>query len=391
MEKKNVFERNPVKTLLFVLFIMLIPITIFLFENLLEVRKGLTFVNQPRYIRLIEHNPLITGYAIPTDKQLSEADGLEKKRFRSRTDEDGFIIPSRIHRHPDFTIVFLGGSTTVCHFVEEQNRFPHLAGRILEKKTGDKINSYNAAVSGSHSMQAIDVLLNKIIPLKPGVVVFMFAINDLNILLLEGSYWNDNPGYSMIIPGIYGEAAFIGWKKYILNNPAAFLKKYITETFVPVNTLGYVKDVLKIGNKIEDVWARRRGQIIQFDKEKILEEFAMSLETFIGICKARKIIPVIMTQENRLKENPDPLVKRLTATLYDDYKIDYKTYQEIYEAMNNVIRRVAKENNVILVDLDKNIPRDKNHIYDLIHMNDQGSIMAANLISEKLLETVKAR
>ena len=91
---------------------------------------------------------------------------------------------------PDKVIVFLGGSTTECMFVDQDQRFPYVAGRILEQETGARINSYNGGMSGNNTLNAIDILINKVIPLKPDVVVFMENINDLSTLLYEGTYWN---------------------------------------------------------------------------------------------------------------------------------------------------------------------------------------------------------
>jgi hypothetical protein len=86
--------------------------------------------------------------------------------------------------------VFLGGSITECLFVDADHRFPYVAGQILEQETGARINSYNGGMSGSNTLNAIDILINKVIPLKPDVVVFMENINDLSTLLYEGTYWN---------------------------------------------------------------------------------------------------------------------------------------------------------------------------------------------------------
>ena len=106
---------------------------------------------------------------------------------------------------PDKVIVFLGGSTTECMFVDEDHRFPYVAGQILEQETGAKINSYNGGMSGSNSLNAIDILINKVIPLKPDVVVFMENINDLSTLLYEGTYWNKR--YGPVAPGDPEKAA----------------------------------------------------------------------------------------------------------------------------------------------------------------------------------------
>ena len=56
-----------------------------------------------------------------------------QKPYVLRVDRQGFIMPSKIHDHPDLTIAFLGGSTTECIYVDEDNRFPYLVGRLLER------------------------------------------------------------------------------------------------------------------------------------------------------------------------------------------------------------------------------------------------------------------
>ena len=47
------------------------------------------------------------------------SDSLAQKPYVLRVDRQGFIMPSKIHDHPDLTIAFLGGSTTECIYVDE--------------------------------------------------------------------------------------------------------------------------------------------------------------------------------------------------------------------------------------------------------------------------------
>ncbi len=78
------------------------------------------------------------------------------------------------------------------------NRFPYLAGRLLEQQTHLKVNSYNAGRSGNNSLHSLNILLNKVVNLKPDIVVMMHNINDLAILMYEKTYWNTNPSRSPI-------------------------------------------------------------------------------------------------------------------------------------------------------------------------------------------------
>lgn len=96
-------------------------------SNYSELHEGCS----RRYILLREHEPLKNVIVEPNDSYMKISDSLVQKKYRLRVDENGFIMPSKIYDQPDMSIVFLGGSTTECLYMDEENRFPYLTGRIL--------------------------------------------------------------------------------------------------------------------------------------------------------------------------------------------------------------------------------------------------------------------
>ena len=56
--------------------------------------------------------------------------------------------------------------------------------------------------------------------------------------------------------------------------------------------------------------------------------------------------------------------------------------------MNKKIIEVAKKNNIDFIDLDSKIPKNSKYLYDFVHLNDNGSIKAAEIIADKLRETI---
>ena len=72
-------------------------------------------------------------------------------------------------------------------------------GRRLEEALTVKVNSYNAARSGNNSLHSINILLHKLMPLKPDIVVMMHNINDLVALLYEQTYWNNNASRRVMV------------------------------------------------------------------------------------------------------------------------------------------------------------------------------------------------
>ena len=195
--RKNWLERNPKKVIGAIVLLAIGGLAV-VTEKLLA-RKNHGLINPTgiqRYIKLREFNPLYRDVLVPNQEAMRISDGLVQKPYVLRVDRQGFIMPAKIHDHPDLTIAFLGGSTTECAYVDEANRFPYLVGRLLERQTHLKVNSYNAGRSGNNTLHCLNILLNKVVNLKPDIVVLMENINDLAILMYEKTYWNTNPSRS---------------------------------------------------------------------------------------------------------------------------------------------------------------------------------------------------
>jgi hypothetical protein len=247
-------------------------------------------------------------------------EGLVRQDYVLRVDANGFIMPARRHPQPDLSLVFLGGSSTECLLVEEEQRFPYLAGKILEEKTGKKVNSFNGGVGGNNSLHSLDILLNKVIPLKPDIVLLSHNINDMFIILAyDEAYWNPNPFRSPIV--VKPEEGF-------------YLTKKLKKTF------GLIFKKEKEYDEFEHI----RGKKIKVAPQRLAAEFSANLQIFIDICKAKKITPVLMTQSNRFKQLPDEFTKRYMKTLENDYGIGYQEFKESYDLINDTTRTIANNN-----------------------------------------------
>ena len=300
-----------------------------------------------RFIRLKELRPSLDYKIRPQKEYLQNCENLIDKEYKFRTDSNGFILPQFNDMNSSFSIFFLGGSTTECSFVSEDLRYPYLVGKHLNDTFENKINVYNSGVSGNHTYHAIDILLNKIVPLKPKYVVLMECINDWTTLLFEGSYWNRNPTRSLIV------------------DPNSKL---------PINS---------------DEWAHLRGKKLAWDAGKIVEEFKKAQLTFISICKANNIEPILMTQANRYSQVPDEKITKDLTSKLEPFGLTYDDVKNINSLMNNQIRENATKNNLLLIDLDRLVPRSSVYMYDIVHYNDKGSILAAEIISKELIKKIK--
>lgn len=318
-----------------------------------------------RHIRLKENTPLQDKMLSPSDDKIALSDSLVNKPYSFKIDQNGFIFPSITHQPADKVIAFIGGSTTECMYVDEDKRFPALTGQLLENSSNKKINALNAGVSGNNSMHSINTLLNKIVPMNPDIAVLMHNINDLSVLLHEKTYWNNNEYRSLLIEEDRSLKAIV---KQLLPNTYNF-------------AFEMKRKLLGNGSEFEN--SNHEHNKPRLSNEKILSMFKANLNIFVEISKANNTTPVLMTQASRFTEKPDDVVMRNLQNL-DAMDLTYSEYRALFVAMNEVIRTVAMEKSVLLIDLEKEVPQTNEFMADPVHFNNQGSELVAKIISTNL-------
>jgi hypothetical protein len=373
----NWFNKNPIKTIVITILVMLVMV-IYGAEKILQYKNqgtGFNFNLPHRAITLREYRPSMQLW-IEAGKEEQNYDTLVAKKYLLRIDDDGFIVPSKKYDNPDMSIVFLGASTTECRYVAEDHRFPYLAGVLLEQQTGIKINSYNAARSGNHSLHSLDILLNKVLPLKPDIVVMLENINDLVVLLYESSYWNDKSSKPVI---------FDINKEIDANFYKIVRDRYIPNLAAAMHNFDKsLRSLWKSGNKSNDEFAKIRGKQLTVDKAAMIAQFEMNLQSFIYLCKARNIIPVLMTMPSRFKEKPDKII----LDTFNNVTLDYSQFRELFNLFNKSIVKKAQENHIMVIDLATEIPQENEFMCDIVHYTDKGAGRIAGIISSRLQPVV---
>ncbi|MBO6784973.1 MAG: SGNH/GDSL hydrolase family protein, partial [Alphaproteobacteria bacterium] len=310
----------------------------------------------------------------PAEYLNARTEGLDARDYVIETDADGFIEPGRIHADADITVAFLGGSTTENFLVPADARFPHLAGRKLEACSGRTVNTINAGRSGITSMHSLNIFLNTVVPARPAIAVMMHNINDYAMLHHEGSYWNDHPGRSLLttfstVPDAR-EPKFVRLANLLLPRTANFVAHRFRGA-APAAT---------------DPQAARWATPKPIEAGRITRDFAKSLETFVHAARAWGVQPVLMTMPDRW---PATLADA-SKTIHDfiDRKVfaidDYGTFTAGFDAMNDTVRATAARLGVPLIDLATAIPPSPDLMFDAVHFNEAGSVLAADVVGQEL-------
>ncbi len=380
-------SENPKKTGLIITLVVLF-ISLFIIDNLIHYIYPIEPHNRPetvRAIRLREHHPGLNIIIYPDSYYLAKTDNLIAQDYPFRIDNNGFILPHNDYDDPDYKIVFLGGSTTECMYITENNRFPYLAGQLIEEKSNKLINSYNAGAAGNSSIHTLDILINKILPMKPDIVVCMHAINDYSILAYDHTYW----------PVGTPRAELITINDYFPKRPKETFIWHFKGLFKTTYPNIYQRIFLlkeriihpKKQTESWDEWSGRRHMIKKRDFDFMQKEFKWALQMLATTTKTHDILLVLMTQANRYKDNPDEFILKNMEQMLNA-GITYETFKKEYDIFNDIIREVARTNEIPLIDLAKLVPQEKEYMYDVMHYNDTGSKFVANIISEKLIDII---
>ncbi len=314
-------------------------------------------------------------YFAPTPERRRYANGGIRDVYELSTDAQGFISPALRHEKPHLSIVFMGGSTTECLYVAPENRFPYLSARILETAFGLNINGINAARSGNNSMHSLLLLLGKVLPLHPDYVVLMHAVNDVGTLS-SGTYWSAM-GSKRIVD--VENASFDRSVRILTNALLPYTSDLVTRAWRPI------KQVFRGG-------AAKAAGSDRAARKQMGTEFARVLRSFVRVARVWGIKPVLMTQVNvspRTEgEQSSGFLARERLGNAGPSATDPAT---VHEYFNEIIREIARDENVLLIDLARAHAWHFGDVYDGIHFTDEGSIKVARVIADALRDGISAR
>jgi hypothetical protein len=351
---------------LFVLLALIKTVDVALSEEVNNLKES------SRYISLREFPPNSNITITSPEYWIERTQNTEIKEYAVHTDNDGFIIENRegSNIRDSIDIIFFGGSTTECLYVDSKKRFPYLVGELLLTNQSERrINSLNCGKSGSHSVHSSLNLIAKGVKQNPKIVVLMHNINDLATLLLTGNYWDSPESRSIIVT-----------REEQQNSQTKMLLKSIKNILFP-NI--YKRMINKMDESNNDEWKNFRKFKPQINYSRIEQEFEKSILTFIYIAKTHGIEIVLMTQFNRLQPEDD-FIRNIFEQSKNKNFIEYADFCKYYQNFNQKIRDIALAEEILLIDLDKNIAKDSIQISDFVHLSNVGSQNTAVSIATEI-------
>lgn len=285
--------------------------------------------------------------------------------------------PINFSKH--LSLVAVGGSTTECVFITEGKTWIDVVAKNLDLKIpGIWVN--NAGIDGHSTCGHIAMVDQYLSHLRPNYAMFLVGVNDIavkNCRVEDGKQLVYSP-ITIGLQDVLDKSMVFTYANYLANRKVAHGMVAMSDSIFDYNVLGDSTFYDKMGGDDEQ----------KFDK--LLEEYRQRLETLITKTKESSIKPILITQPAVYGTGIDPttgvdLADLIVADFTEDKKVRRgEDKWKILEKYNQVTREVASNNNVPLIDLAKEMPKDTKYYYDFVHFTELGAQKVGEIVSGKL-------
>ena len=278
-------------------------------------------------------------------------------------------------RAGDLSVITIGGSTTECHFLNDDRTWPAQLGKMLADSF-NRVWVNNAGLDGHSSFGHIIMLNDAVKRLRPRVVLFLTGINDVE---------TDQPSFhdKLNTKGAYSDLRhFLFENSEVLNVILNLARGWRAQKFNNTTNTGIVLDSNQKRVLAPAVMERRLAA-----QGPYLAAYRNRLEQLADTCVAWGILPVFLTQPNLLGVGRDPVTGVDLATCPADGwdgDISGQLIWEMLEKYNDVTRSVCVEKKAPLIDLARLMPKNSLYFYDMSHFTNAGAAEVAEKIAVPL-------
>ena len=282
------------------------------------------------------------------------------------------------------TFFTVGGSTTQCFFLSDDKTWTARFGHRLEHSFRN-VWFNNAGLDGHSTFGHLVLLEDHIRNLHPKLVLFLIGVNDLD----------RDPYQEWDAENVKGRLLF--------QSPTAFMK----------SLSAYSEVASLIANLFRSLNAYKRGLLHQridlkalpyldippADADRnlashnpaFLQGFEERVKRLVADCRASNIEPVLITQPVLAGSGIDDVTKVDLARIYIGPQNNGSTWWRLLEQYNDVTRRIGREQNVMVVDVGRRLPKSSRNFYDLVHYTNEGAQAIADILYQDLCPSLATK
>jgi lysophospholipase L1-like esterase len=278
------------------------------------------------------------------------------------------------------TILTIGGSTTESLFLSDGKTWTDELTRRLQPELPD-VWVNNAGIDGHTSYGHLVLLRSFVVRLRPKVAVLLVGANDV---ALEHANTFDE-----------GVLLSPGGARRVLNTAAA--KSEVVS--LGLNLARAARSRQRgLGHSEVDLTATRHLALAEDvvaatveGASRALPAYAARLRDIASVTRQNGIDPVFITQPALFGDVIDPATGVDLATVQVSGRGNGHLEWRLLEAVNDVTRSVSRDEQVLLIDLARALPKDSRYFYDFLHFTNEGSQQVGAIVATELLPYLREK
>jgi len=288
---------------------------------------------------------------------------------------------------PDFaahlTIVAVGGSTTECYYLSDGKTWPEQFGQRLDGRLAHAwVN--NAGLDGQSTFGHAKLLDQYLVDLHPDVILFLIGANDVGLQQPASSDTAMQPG-----AGHQPGWLFPAWRKLVESSAVVSLIDNARRTSA-AHKAGVVHGNVSHAQLLLDARSPVRippsqvERLLVRHRSQFLSDYRRRVEQLVRKCREHDMHAVLITQPALFGDAVDPTTGVDLGTMRLD-DLNGRVRWDVLELYNTVVRDVAREQKVDLIDLAQLLPKDSQYYYDHYHFTNEGAALVGTLVAERLI------
>jgi len=342
------------------------------FDPFQERLRGdqLTLPHDVRYVIENRTNPRLANHIVHTKNGLGFR-GPDLPRDRARL----------------LTAFAVGGSTTECFYLGDGQDWPNLLGREL-RCSFPRFWINNAGLDGHSSFGHRHLLEQRLLRLKPALVLFLVGANDVarNDLAAAGERRRRAP---TLLERVARHSALV----------ASALNAWRSSQ---ARQRGLGHAAVDLGGRAQvPTDEPRLRAMVKLHERDFLPAYRERLLELVRLCRENGTLPVLMTQPLLFGPGRDDVtgLDLEHLAVLDDVEWGWGARRRwnglmawtILELYNAELRRLAREQGVPLIDLAQELPRSTRLFYDAMHFTREGAEELARLVAARLCPALADR
>ncbi|HBP20223.1 MAG TPA: hypothetical protein DEA08_20840 [Planctomycetes bacterium] len=272
-----------------------------------------------------------------------------------------------------YRIFFVGASTTENVAVDDAQSFPWLVETQLNAKLGDEVavRGVNTGIAGNTIADSFSLIAHRLLALEPDLVVVLHAINDMRM-----------SASARFDPSHYADR---------LAPPKVRFSDLLAQHCKLYRLAERAKQRLRTRSREQKYKDRARETPLSegVDPARGLPYFQRYLGLIAAVCAEAGVPLALMTQPSLYK--PELSQDELAALWmgyvnHGELNFSPEALRQGMVAYNDELRRFAGARGLLLIDLERVVPKDLEHLYDDCHYTVKGNAVIADEITRVLLE-----